>query len=156
MVRGMGILALSLALGGCLSAAAPQIAAMTGGSELAKLGPPQQSDDMMSGGRYKEPWLSAAIKDASAHKLGSEQNPIRSDGPNGERAYLGRLRCADGNAPQFTRVGNLGFGAFGSIVDGYDVKCSGSSPAQSMVVMDMYFPGYNESKPVEGFTTAGR
>ncbi|MFT3725851.1 MAG: hypothetical protein QM773_19990 [Hyphomonadaceae bacterium] len=152
MMRGLALLAMMLALGGCLSAAAPQIAETTGGSALAKLGPPQQSDDIMGGGRYKEPWLSAAIKDAAQHPLGSAANPVRADAPGGQRAYLARLRCADGRAPAFRRTGNLGFGAFGAIVDAYDVTCAGSTPAQTTIIMDMYFPGYVESQPVAGFT----
>lgn len=149
MRRGFALLAMTLAFGGCVSDVDPQ---MTGGSELARLGPPQQSEDMTQGGRFKEPWLSAAIRDATQHPLGSQANPVRSDAPGGQRAYLARLRCADGQAPSYNRSGNLGFGVFGSIVDAYEVKCVGSSPAQATIIMDMYFPGYVETKPTAGFT----
>ena len=37
---------------------------------------------------------------ADAHPLGTLENPIRVGGPQGERAYLARLRCADGAAPR--------------------------------------------------------
>lgn len=133
----------ALALGACQSAA-----------PAGDLGPPQMSDDFMKGGQYREPWLSAALKEAASHPLGSEKNPVRADMPGGERMYLARLRCADGKAPAFARTGNLGAGAFGSIVDDYIVRCAGSSPAEIHVVMDMYFTGYQETRPVPGFTIA--
>lgn len=76
--------------------------------------------------------------------------------PGGQHAYLGRLRCADGAAPRFERNGNLGFGTFGSIVDAYAVRCEGSSPAQATIIMDMYFPGYVETQPVQGFSIVAR
>lgn len=152
MMRIVGILAVSLTLGGCLSAAAPAISGAIGGSEMAKLGPPKQSEDVMGGGQYIEPWLSAAVKDASGQPLGSMQNPVRAEMPRGQHAYLQRLRCANGQAPQFSRVGNMGFGVFGSIVDAYEVTCAGSSPARTEIIMDMYFPGYVEARAVAGFT----
>lgn len=152
MVRSFVGLAAALALGACASTGGPEIDAGAGGSAMAKLGQPKQSDDIMGGGRYVEPWLSASIKDAAQHPLGSDKNPVRAEMPGGQHAYLARLRCANGKAPTFSRNGNLGFGAFGSIVDAYDVKCPGSSPAQTTIVMDMYFPGYVEMKAVAGFT----
>ena len=42
----------------------------------------------------------AAIRAAEQHPLGTLANPIRVGGPEGEHAYLGRLRCPDGNTPQ--------------------------------------------------------
>lgn len=142
---------IALAFGGCASAA-PLVESAPGGGDMAKLGPPQQSDDLTAGGRYKEPWLSAAVKGAAAHSLGSLENPVRADMPEGQHAYLKRLRCADGKAPRYARAGNLGFGVFGSIIDAYDVSCPGSSPAKSTIIMDMYFPGHVETRAVAGFT----
>ncbi len=94
--------------------------------------------------------LDAALADASEHPLGSDQNPVRASQPAGQRAYLNRLRCADGSAPSYGRVGNFGIGVYGNIVDGYQVTCAGEEP--KMVVMDMYHPGYVENRPVPGFT----
>ena len=37
---------------------------------------------------------------AAAHPLGSLENPVRVGGPQGARAYIARLRCADGSSPQ--------------------------------------------------------
>ena len=109
-------------------------------------------DDLMSGGRLRGAALQSALAAAEKHPLGSERNPVRAEMPPGQRAYLGRLRCADGNVPTFYRIGNFGSGAFGSIVDGYDVRCDGSSPAKSTIFMDMYFPGHVETRAVDGFT----
>lgn len=140
MRRKVGMIALGLA-------AALAASACAGGLS----GPPQISDDFMKGGQYLEPWLGAALTEAAKHPLGTEKNPVRADMPEGQRAYLSRLRCEDGNAPTYRRVGNLGAGVFGSIVDSYDVRCPGSEPAQTYIVMDMYFSGYVETHPVAGF-----
>jgi len=109
-------------------------------------------EDLMSGGRLKDAALQTALKAAEAFPLGSEKNPVRTDMPPGQQAYLRRLRCADGNAPAFRRIGNMGGGVFGSIVDAYDVRCEGSTPASSTIMMDMYFPGHVETRAVAGFT----
>jgi hypothetical protein len=109
-------------------------------------------DDLMSGGRLKGAALQSALAAAEKQPLGSEKNPVRAEMPPGQRAYLNRLRCSDGNAPTYSRIGSFGAGAFGSIVDGYDVQCAGSSPAKSTIFMDMYFPGHVETRAVDGFT----
>ncbi|KQW86322.1 hypothetical protein [Brevundimonas sp. Root1279] len=84
--------------------------------------------------------------------LGSEKNPVRANMPAGQREYLSRLRCADGRAPSASRIGSMGAGPYGSIVDAYAVICAGSSPAESTVYMDMYHPAHVETKAVPGFT----
>lgn len=83
------------------------------------------------------------------YTLGTIENPVKVRGPAGERAYLERLRCADGLAPDYDRRGS-GFGeADGHIVDFYEVTCSGTSPAT--IVLDMYH-GNGENRPVPGFS----
>ncbi len=84
--------------------------------------------------------------------LGTKENPIKADMPMGQRAYLNRLRCADNNPPSYYRVGNVGFGVFGHIVDLYDVTCKNSAPESSKLYMDMYFPNYFETNAPQGFT----
>jgi TPR repeat protein len=42
--------------------------------------------------------------------LGAQSNPVRADGPPGERRYLMRLRCPEGDAPAFERLGSVGEG----------------------------------------------
>jgi len=84
--------------------------------------------------------------------LGSPSNPVRAHSPAGEREYLRRLRCLDGQPPKFERVGSLGKGPYGNIVDGYTVECPGAVPRA--VVMDMYHQGYREPAPLPGFAIA--
>lgn len=96
--------------------------------------------------------LEAMIEKAQEHPLGSQQNPVRADMPVGQRAYLNRLRCSDGNAPAYRRVGNFGVGVFGRIIDGYEVVCEGAEPEESMIFLDMYHPGHEETEAVSGFT----
>jgi hypothetical protein len=95
--------------------------------------------------------MKKAIAAADAHPLGSEQNPIRGSDPAGERAYLQRLRCSDGSAPEFERGGSVGVGPFGNILDVYDVRCATGTPASSSVYMDMYHR-HVEVRPIAGFT----
>ena len=117
-----------------------------------------ESDDaslerMLSGEPYLQGGdLKAALKEADKHPLGSAQNPVRVNMPAGERAYLARLRCADGRRPDFVRQGNVGVGVFGNIVDLYDVNCFSAKPGRVEVYMDMYFKDHVENRPVPGFT----
>lgn len=87
----------------------------------------------------------------SDHPFGSEKNPVRASGPAGERAYLERLRCSDGNAPAFERRGSVGTGPYGSIMDVYELQCLTGEPAKALVYMDMYHR-HVEDRPVPGFT----
>ena len=96
--------------------------------------------------------LERRIEAASAHPLGSRENPVRAAMPPGQRAYLQRLRCSNGQAPAFDRIGNFGVGVYGNIVDGYRVLCRGATPAESVVYMDMYHRGHVEERPASGFT----
>lgn len=99
--------------------------------------------------------ISAAIERASAYPLGSEQNPVRVDGPAGERAYLSRLRCDNLKRPRFERLGSGGLSPFGGIVDIYRVECKGAQPAEATVFMDMYHGEHEEDRPVPGFGIVG-
>lgn len=93
--------------------------------------------------------LRTAITTAQAHPLGSEKNPVRAKGPEGERAYLARLRCADGNAPAFERLGSTGIGPYRNILDLYTVQCAGAAPLS--VYIDMYHK-HAEPAALPGFT----
>lgn len=101
----------------------------------------------LTAGKLKE-----AIEKAETSPLGSQANPVRENMPNGEIAYLRKLRCADGKAPAFARSGSVGTGVFGNIVDLYRVACPGKDTIE--VYMDMYHDG-PETRPVPGFTMAG-
>jgi len=93
--------------------------------------------------------LVAAIEKASASPLGSKDNPVRAEGPSGQRAYLERLRCDEGKKPTYYRAGNVGDGVYGYIVDAYQVKCPGLS--EVTIYMDMYHV-WVEGAAVPGFT----
>jgi len=92
-----------------------------------------------------------AIEKASDFPLGTKQNPIRTQGPAGQREYLSRLVCEDLRMPYFERAGNVGPGPYGSIVDLYIVECRDSQPEKAEIFMDMYFPGHVEAQAVDGF-----
>ena len=94
------------------------------------------------------PTAGAAAQTSPA--LGSMDNPVKCDMPGGQRAYLQRLKCADGTRPTFHRVGSFGKGPHGNILDGYDVKCGAGEPVR--VYMDMYHAGFVEKDAVPVFT----
>jgi len=88
---------------------------------------------------------------ANRHPLGTIANPVRVGGPEGEHAYLGRLRCADGSQLRIGARHDAGIGGFGSVVGAYEVSCGGV-PAQ--IVFDMYQEEYVETRAPAGFTLA--
>ena len=136
----------ALALSGCVTTVAPSTQANTD-AYLAR---------MMAGQSDKQgAELDKALEKASQYPLGSLENPVRASVPQGQRAYLSRLRCEDLSRPEFSRAGNVGFGPFGNIVDAYVVTCKGSEPAQRTIHMDMYHSGYVENEAVEGYGITG-
>jgi hypothetical protein len=90
--------------------------------------------------------------DVADEPLGSMANPVRANMPSGQRAYLARLRCANHQAPTFERRGSMGMGPYGMIVDAYNVTCASSSPASSVIYLDMYHPTHVETGAPAGFT----
>lgn len=138
MRRTAWMMAALMCAAGCASA--PE----NDGSDLA---------DLMSFMGAVSPAESARIARTLENKpLGSAQNPVRADMPAGQRAYLSRLRCANGRGPAFERIGSFGAGPYGSIIDGYSVTCAGASPTETVVHMDMYHSGHVEAAAVPGFT----
>ncbi len=91
----------------------------------------------------------AAIMAAAAHPLGTLRNPVRVGGPEGERAYLGRLRCPDGQAPRIGARREAGVGAFGSVVSAYELGCGAEV---GRVTFDMYHEEHVETRAPAGFT----
>ncbi|MFN3858371.1 MAG: hypothetical protein ACK4RV_11540 [Caulobacter sp.] len=120
----------------------------------ATTSPDAGGDDLFSGGRVSAAETTRRAKAAARHPLGSRENPVRVNMPAGQRNYLTRLRCSDGAAPAFVRVGNFGAGIYGSIIDGYEVTCLGGQPARSLIFMDMYHPDHVETAAPPGFTLA--
>ena len=143
MKRHLVLSLLVLTLGACATTPEPETTS-AGADDFAAL--------LFSGGRVNGAELDKRIAEAVKHPLGAKENPARVNMPPGQRAYLARLRCSDGRAPVFERVGNFGPGVYGSIIDGYDVRCLTGSPAQSMIYMDMYHPQHSETGAPPGFT----
>lgn len=99
-----------------------------------------------------DPAADPQIAEAAAHPLGSARNPVRVGGPEGERAYLARLRCANGVAPRIGVRSSSGPGAFGSVVDVYPLDCGAAAPGKTQIVMDMYHEEHVETAAPTGFT----
>lgn len=98
--------------------------------------------------------IEQAIAAASAYPLGTLENPIRVGGPEGERAYLARLRCSDGRAPAIGARAAAGVGAYGSLVDAYAVDCGAATPGKVNIVLDKYHAGNEEQRAPAGFQMA--
>ena len=99
--------------------------------------------------------LEKKLAETAAYPLGSKENPVRAEGPAGQRAYLSRLRCADLKRPQFYRSGSAGVSPYGNIVDVYIVTCEGSEPAANEIYIDMYHRGHSEEQAVPGYGIVG-
>lgn len=93
--------------------------------------------------------LAALVAAANAHPLGTLENPIRVGGPDGERSYLARLRCADGSSPRLGARRSAGVGAYGSVVGAVEAACGGSS---GRLVFDIYHEEHVETRAPAGFT----
>ena len=93
--------------------------------------------------------MRALVAAAEAHPLGTIENPVRVGGPEGELAYLQRLRCTGGGAPMVGARSTAGVGAFGTVVAAYEVACGG---ARHRIVFDMYHEEHVETRAPAGFT----
>ena len=111
---------------------------------------PEQILSMLGSGVSDEE-LDQAVAEAAALPLGTAKNPVRVGGPQGERAYIARLRCADGSRPRVGQRGSAGVGAFGTIVDVYPVDCGAAAPGRFDLVMDMYHEEHKEQRAPAGF-----
>jgi hypothetical protein len=96
------------------------------------------------------------IAAAAAFPLGSIDNPVRVGGPEGERAYLARLRCADGSIPRIGAARPGGNGAFGNVVDLFTLDCGNAAPGRSVLLVDIYDEEHVENQAPPGFTIVGR
>jgi hypothetical protein len=93
--------------------------------------------------------IAEALAAAAAHPLGTSENPVRVGGPEGERAYIARLRCPGGAAPQVGPRREAGVGAFGTVVAAYALDCGA---ARFDLVMDMYHEEHRESRAPAGLS----
>lgn len=82
-------------------------------------------------------------------KLGGKGNPVRCDGPQGQRDYLSRLRDYSDNPVTFKRAGTLRAGPYGNALDAYQVSYP-DGYAQELY-LDMYHPGFVEKGAPAGF-----
>jgi hypothetical protein len=86
----------------------------------------------------------------SKHPLGSAENPVRAHMPVGERAYLDRLVCPNGERPKYERHGSVTqLSPYGTIMDVYGLTCG---TEKSTVYIDMYHPNHVETSAIPGFT----
>ena len=98
--------------------------------------------------------LARAIAEAAAHPLGTLANPVRVAGPEGERAYLARLRCTDGRAPAIGTSSPAGVGAYGSLVHSHPLDCGRAAPGKTSLVTDRYHVENPETRAPAGFQVA--
>ena len=97
--------------------------------------------------------LQAAIVAAAAHPLGTLENPVRVGGPEGEQAYLARLRCADGSSPRIGSREDAGVDSFGTVARAYPLACGASG---ARIVFDIYHEEHVEDRAPPGFTIQAR
>ncbi len=95
--------------------------------------------------------IAAQIAAASAHPLGTTQNPIRVGGPEGAQAYFATLRCADGKTPSIGRARQGGVGAFGAVLQLYPLDCGTAAPGRIELNVDLYHEEHPETRAPAGF-----
>jgi hypothetical protein len=100
--------------------------------------------------------IARAVERARGEPLGTEANPVRVSGVEGEHAYIRRLRCADGNQPRVGQRHNAGIGAFGSIVDVWPLDCGDAAPGRFDLSLDMYHDNHEETQAPAGFSLEPR
>lgn len=93
---------------------------------------------------------------AAAYPLGTEQNPVRVGGPQGARAYIARLRCADGSRPQMGARSTGGVGPYGTFTERYPLDCGGAAPGRNILAFDFYHEEHEETRAAPGFAVAAR
>lgn len=93
---------------------------------------------------------------AAAHPLGSQENPVRVGGPQGARAYIARLRCADGSRPQVGPRSTGGVDAYGTLTERYALDCGAAAPGRVALAFDFYHEEHVETRPAAGFAIDAR
>ena len=127
------------------------VAASIGLVACATASQDQELTGGLFGPAYSPQEMERRIAGAQALPLGSEANPVRASMPPGERAYIARLRCSDGRAPEIVSRGSTDVGPFGNILDLYSVRCASGTPATAEIYIDMYHD-HVETRAVSGFT----
>ena len=93
--------------------------------------------------------MARLVAAANAYPLGTIENPVRVGGPDGERAYLARLSCADGSPLRVGSRSEAGQGGFGAIATAYAVSCGGTT---RRIVFDIYHQEHVENRAPAGFS----
>lgn len=88
---------------------------------------------------------------ASVHPLGSLENPIRVGGPEGARAYIGRLRCTDDSRPVVESRRAAGIGPYGTITERFALTCGDVAPGRTTLFFDFYHEEHVERLAAGGF-----
>jgi hypothetical protein len=117
--------------------------------------PPEQSMAGIGGGS-SDAEIARVEAAAAAFPLGSLQNPVRVGGPDGERAYLARLRCANGEPPRAGIARPGGADAYGSVARLVTLDCGAAAPGRAEIAIDPYFEEHREDRAPAGFTLAPR
>jgi len=137
-------------------ALAPVATASAAPDDLGKRTAPPETLFSGIGEGTSDSALEAAFAAAAAFPLGTLRNPVRVGGPEGEQAYVARLRCSDGKAPRLAPKRPGGIGAFGSLVEAFPLDCGAAAPGKVDLMMDMYFEEHSETRPPPGFSLAAR
>ena len=77
---------------------------------------------------------------------------MRVGGPEGERAYLARLRCADGASPRIGSREDAGVDAFGTVARAYSARLRRRGSRGERIVFDIYHEEHVEDRAPPGFT----
>lgn len=88
---------------------------------------------------------------AAAHPLGSLENPIRVGGPEGARAYIARLRCANDSRPVVGPRSSGGVGPYGTITERYILSCGDFVPGRATLHFDFYHEEHVERRAAGNF-----
>jgi hypothetical protein len=138
-----------------LAAATIAVAPVSAQKLGQRTAPPQKSMAGIGEGS-SDAELARELAEAAAFPLGTSRNPIRVAGPEGERAYLGRLRCADGSIPRVGAQRPGGTGAFGNVLDLAPVDCGAAAPGRADLLLDIYQEEHPEEGAPPGFRLAPR
>jgi hypothetical protein len=150
------LLLAAAALATALPAASPAVSPSVQAPKLgARTAPPEKSMAGIGEGS-SDAEVARAIEAAAAFPVGSLQNPVRVAGPDGERAWLARLRCGDGSRPRIGVQRPGGTGAFGNVVDLAPLDCGAAAPERADILIDIYQEEHPQEAPPPGFRLVPR
>jgi hypothetical protein len=139
--------------------AIPLIAATQAPSPAGKIGERNAAPEQLFAGigeGSSDAELERMAAAAAAHPLGTLLNPVRVGGPEGARAYIARLRCADGSVARVGPRAGGGIGAYGSVTERYSLDCGAAAPGRVDLVLDVYHEGHQESRAPAGLRLGAR